>query len=124
VREEAVVPLPETVMLGLVGQDNRPRRLLVINDRPTLSEASGGTNDGIVWQARAGIRIVRQHGLLLDSARLQQGQWAVSLLGGERPDPTADVIVAGSLRGGRYSSYFRPLLEFAGSDESAAAVSV
>jgi hypothetical protein len=45
-------------------------------------------------------------------------------VGGERPDSTADVIVAGSLRGGRYSSYFQPLLEFAFGAESTAGVSV
>ncbi|MEY3227662.1 MAG: hypothetical protein RLZZ536_2281, partial [Planctomycetota bacterium] len=52
----------------------------------------------ILWQAEAPLRISRISGVFLDDARLS-GEAAA-----------AGLQISGSLRGGRYSTWFGPLL--------------
>jgi len=53
--------------------------------------------------------VERVSGMLLDDAAILNGNWK------SHSDPASEggsLVISGSLRGGRYRSYFRPLLEF------------
>jgi hypothetical protein len=80
-------------------------------ERRALVVASGESDD-VCWTASAPLQVDRVPGLMIDDAVVRNGTW----LDGSKADSTlaqrCDLLVSGNLLGGRYSSYFRNLLEF------------
>jgi hypothetical protein len=67
--------------------------------------------DTIEWTAETPLNVERVSGMLLDDAAILNGRWS------DQSEPATNggsLVISGSLRGGRYRSYFRPLLEFGG----------
>ena len=95
-------PLSDAWLVGL--QDSAGWRRVVV----LASEESR-----LIWQAAAPLQITRIRGVFLDDARLEGGEWVP---GGMTESGTVSGVlqVSGSLRGGRYSSWFAPLLAWAG----------
>lgn len=89
--------LPNAILIGLEQPDQSHRRLLVIQPGNPIP----------VWTAIAPVSIERVSGVFVDDARLKGGRW-------ESPpaNPAAAIQISGSLRGGRYSSWFEPLLKW------------
>ena len=102
-REDAVMPLADSVLLGVVGKTSMMRRAFVV---------SVEVPSAVQWQSAAPLQIVRSPGLLIDDARIQQGQWMPSEAGQAVAPPAADLVISGSVRGGRYLNYFKELLAF------------
>jgi hypothetical protein len=94
-RGDQVLPLEGSWLIGLYAGARAGRRTFVMNA------------SGVVWQHTGKLTVVRRSSILLDSAELVGGMWQQTDFGG-------NIVVSGSLRGGRYSSYFRPLLLAAG----------
>lgn len=84
---DSVQSLPEAWLLGLA-DGSGGRRVVVV----------GGDGSAILWQAAAPLRIQRISGVFLDDARLSGGESSGALQ------------ISGNLRGGRYSTWFAPLL--------------
>lgn len=101
--EDAVTPLADALLFGVAGQNAVKRGALVV---------SAEIPSSVLWQAAAPLQIVRSPGLLIDDARIQQGRWASSDAGQAAAAPAADLVISGSVRGGRYRTYFKELLAF------------
>lgn len=84
---DSLQPLPGAWLLGLAHGSGRRRVVAATVD-----------GSAILWQAEAPLRISRISGVFLDDARLSGGAAAAGLQ------------ISGSLRGGRYSTWFGPLL--------------
>ncbi len=112
-------PLPDAWMIGFTDPCNSGRRALLL--RPQSEHRA-------VWWCNAPLIISRERGMMIDSAAISGGNWLVPVI---NPDPAAvapaaaaiaktasaftpaaAIVVSGSLRGGRFKSYFRPLLQF------------
>ncbi len=102
-REDAVIPLADAVLLGAVPKDGTIRRVSVV----TVAIPST-----ILWRAAVPLRIVRSPGMLIDDAHIQRGQWLPSESDPLAVPPTSDLVISGSVRGGRFRSYFKDLLAF------------
>lgn len=94
--------LPNSWLLGLELPDHSNRRALVI-------ECSRGPE--ILWEAPYPLQITRLPGLFLDDARIAGGKW---LRDSNVTPVSSDLAISGSLRGGRFQTYFRDLLQFSG----------
>ena len=95
---DAAEPLPDTWLLGLELTSTSDRRVIAI-------ECSRGPR--ILWESACPLRTSRTKGLFLDDARISGGKWAEATVSGSQ---TSELAVAGSLRGGRFRTYFRDLL--------------
>ena len=102
-REDSVTPLADAKLLGVAGKDIANRRAFVV---------SAETPSVLLWQSTAPLLIVRSPGLLIDDARIQQGKWIPWDAAATAAAPTADLVISGSVRGGRYRNYFKDLLVF------------
>lgn len=82
----------------------RRTQLLPADDRPDS-----------FWHHEGRLDVVRDRGLLIDSAVISGGHWHPSAVSHAKIDSAAPqaLVVSGSLRGGRFRNYFRPLLSFA-----------
>lgn len=89
--------LAGAILIGLEQPDQSRRRLLVIQPGSQTP----------LWTADAPVRIERVSGVFVDDARLNGGLWQ-----GEPANPSATIQISGSLRGGRYSAWFEPLLKW------------
>lgn len=87
VEGETVVPVAAAWLLGLDGGSGR-RRVVAV----------GGDDGRVLWQAAAPLRISRISGVFLDDVRLS------------RADDQQSLQISGNLRGGRYTTWFAPLL--------------
>jgi hypothetical protein len=97
---ETLLPLTGHWLFGVEVPTRKARRAFVIS----LTDA-----ETISWTADAPLSVERVAGMLLDDAAILNGRWS------DRNEPATDggsLVISGSLRGGRYRSYFRPLLEF------------
>lgn len=109
---ESLTSLPDVWLLGLNSGGTSEGRLIVV------------TNAGvpaIIWQAPPKCRIQRRSGILVDDAVLADGEWMghIPETGGMAavlPPAGADLVISGNLRGGRFKTYFRKLLEFTQSE--------
>jgi hypothetical protein len=70
---------------------------------------SVNTTEEVEWNADVPLTVERVSGMLLDDAAIPKGRWSGP---GESASEGGVLIISGSLRGGRYRSYFRPLLDF------------
>lgn len=97
---ETLQLLPEHWLFGVEDTLNKSRRAFA---------ASLNDSDAILWTATAPLTIERLSGILLDDATITNGRWTAQR---EHGSENGLLTISGSLRGGRYRSYFRPLLEF------------
>lgn len=101
---EVTHPLPDSWLLGLELPDQSNRRAIVI---------VCGRESRILWESQCPLKLARTPGLFLDHARISGGTWHLTPVStGEKPD----LAVSGSLRGGRFHTWFKELLLF--SDEN------
>jgi hypothetical protein len=105
---ETVTSLPETWLLGLRSSSTNSSRLIAVRNSMTVA---------IIWELAVPCRVDRRQGILIDDAVLSGGKWHESLEGNGGTSSVqhlagADLVVSGSLRGGRFKSGFRKLLEF------------
>ena len=97
---EAAIPMPGLWLFGVEEPIKKVRRAFA---------TSVNAVDTIEWTAAAPLSVERVSGMLLDDAAILNGRWS------DHSEPAAtgrSLVISGSLRGGRYRSYFRPLLEF------------
>ena len=80
-----------------------------IEERALVIECSRGPE--ILWEAPYPLQITRLPGLFLDDARIAGGKW---LRDSNVTPVSSDLAISGSLRGGRFQTYFRDLLQFSG----------
>lgn len=93
-------PLPSTWLLGLERTDHTNRRAIVLE---------GGREPRILWESAYPLKTARTRGMFLDDARITGGKWLQVTAADE---PKGDLVVSGSLRGGRFRTYFKDLLTF------------
>ncbi len=101
-------PLSEHWLFGCDDLASGIRRVFVASEK---------NSESIVWNAAMPLTLERVPGILLDDAAITKGSWLVqqNALGFDRY--VGDLLISGSLRGGRYRSYFRPLIEFSNATE-------
>jgi hypothetical protein len=75
---------------------------------------SASRSGEIIWVANIPFSIERVHGMLIDDAAISNGSWLLEPSSAEQHGPGPDLLISGNLRGGRFRSYFRRLLEFSG----------
>jgi hypothetical protein len=68
----------------------------------------------MIWLANVPFTIERVHGMLIDDAVINSGSWLTANSLPEKSAQASQLLISGNLRGGRYRSYFRRLLEFSG----------
>lgn len=98
--------LTDAWLVGFIETTPRQRRLIV-----SWTDES----NAVPWSHAGALAVQRERGLLIDSAAIGGGQLhgtAAAILG-IPPAQSATLLVSGSLRGGRFRNYFRPLLAFA-----------
>ncbi len=103
---ESVSPIPNAWLIAAQGRTVQQRRAFVV----TVGDASE-----ILWEAPVPLKVDRVPGILLDDAVVRNGKWAISEISSTHTavPPTAELIISGSIRGGRYKSYFKNLLSLA-----------
>ena len=97
---ETALPLPGHWLFGVEEPTKKTRRAFAMSVTAV---------DTIEWTAAVPLSVERVSGMLLDDAAIPNGHWS------DQDQPVANggsLVISGSLRGGRYRSYFRPLLEF------------
>jgi hypothetical protein len=102
---ETTTPLPGHWLFGVEETSKKARRVFATSVNAT---------ETIEWNADVPLTIERVSGMLLDDAAIPNGRW-ISQDATSQSEPASDtgtLNISGSLRGGRYRSYFRPLLEF------------
>jgi hypothetical protein len=97
---DAAEPLPDTWLLGLELTNPSGRRVIAI-------ECSRGPR--ILWESACPLKTSRTKGLFLDDARISGGKWTEAAVTGAQ---TSELAVSGSLRGGRFRTYFKDLLTY------------
>lgn len=97
---DAAEPLPDSWLLGLELTNPPGRRAIAI-------ECSRGPR--ILWESACPLKTSRTKGLFLDDARISGGKWTEAAVAGVQ---TSDIAVSGSLRGGRFRTYFNDLLTY------------
>ncbi len=97
---ESAEPLPGCWLLGLEQPDQSGRRAIAIEC---------GREPQIIWESACPLKTTRISGLFLDDAKIAGGRWFKSTVANQQP---ADLAISGSLRGGRFRTYFRDLLSF------------
>lgn len=118
---ETVLPLSGHWLFGVEEPNTKARRAFALSVNST---------ETIEWTAEAPLTIDRVSGRLLDDAAIRNGRWSSqgTKEQGAKDNNAKDregissqegiLIISGSLRGGRYRSYFRPLLEFGAGSSS------
>ena len=94
------VAVPNSWLLGLERTDQSHRHAIVIEC---------GREPRILWESICPLKTARTRGMFLDDARIAGGQWLEASVANGL---TGDLVVSGSLRGGRFRSYFEDLLAF------------
>ena len=97
-------PLPDSWLLGLELPDQSNRRAIVI---------VCGRESKILWESQSPLKLTRTPGLFLDDARITGGNWHLTTVS---TAVTSDLAVSGSLRGGRFHTWFKELLMFSNED--------
>lgn len=93
-------PLPDTWLLGLEVTSSDVRRVVAIEC---------GREPRVLWESSCPLKTSRTKGLFLDDARIAGGKWTEA---GVTSSQMSELGVSGSLRGGRFRTYFRDLLTF------------
>jgi len=110
-RQAAVFPLLNHWLFGTENADGSGRRAVVTG---TTAGLEPGDQSDVVWSASPPLMIERVPGMLLDDAAITNGRWSQSSVPAGGAVVEGDLLISGSLRGGRYRYFFRPLLEFSG----------
>jgi len=97
---ETADPLPATWLLGLEQTSPSDRRVVAIEC---------GREPRILWESACPLKTSRTKGLFLDDARIAGGKWTETTLANSQ---MSELAVSGSLRGGRFRTYFKDLLTF------------
>lgn len=97
---ESEEPLPNSWLLGLERSDHSHRRAIVLEN---------SREPRILWESACPLKTTRTRGMFLDDAGIAGGQWLEATVA---DGPAGDLMVSGSLRGGRFRSYFKDLLAF------------
>ncbi len=97
---ESTDPLPDTWLLGLEQTRLSERRVVAIEC---------GRESRILWESVGPLKTSRTKGLFLDDARIAGGKWSDAAVASSQ---TTELAVSGSLRGGRFRTYFKDLLTF------------
>ena len=99
--------IPDACFVGLLDISGSERRTLLL--MPGHQQPGHQLPEPAVWCCEGSLTVDREKGLLIDSAVVSGGHWMHVPISSQ---PLA-IVISGSLRGGRYKSYFRPLLQFA-----------
>ncbi len=97
---ETTTPLPGHWLFGVEETSKKSRRAFA---------TSVNVTEAVEWNAEVPLSVDRVSGIVLDDAAIAKGRWSQP---GESASEGGALIISGSLRGGRYRSYFRSLLEF------------
>ena len=97
---ESAEPLSDTWLLGLEQASPANRRAVAIEC---------GREPRILWESACPLKTARTKGLFLDDARIAGGMWSEGTVASAH---ASELSVSGSLRGGRFRSYFKDLLVF------------
>ena len=97
---ESEEPLPGSWLLGLERPDHSHRRAIVLES---------GREPRILWESACPLKTTRTRGMFLDDAGIAGGLWLQATVAN---GTKGDLVVSGSLRGGRFRSYFKDLLAF------------
>lgn len=97
---ETADPLPDTWLLGLEQTSPSDRRVIAIDF---------GREPRILWESACPLMTSRMKGLFLDDARIAGGKWTEATV---ESSQISELAVSGSLRGGRFRTYFKDLLAF------------
>ncbi len=97
---ESEEALPNSWLMGLERTDHSCRRAIV---------TECGREPRILWESACPLKTTRTRGMFLDDAGIAGGQWLESTVANGLK---GDLVVSGSLRGGRFRSSFKDLLAF------------
>lgn len=97
---ESEEALPNSWLLGLERTDHSHRRAFVME---------GGREPRILWESACPLKTTRTRGMFLDDAGIADGRWLDATFTNATK---ATLVVSGSLRGGRFGSYFKDLIAF------------
>ncbi len=97
---ETADPLPDTWLLGLEQGNSSDRRVVAIDC---------AREPRILWESACPLKTSRTKGLFLDDARIAGGKWTETTVVNSQ---MSELAVSGSLRGGRFRTYFKDLLTF------------
>ena len=86
-------------LVGFRRKDDLGQRILLLNPNHP---------DDCVWKCEGTIVVQREKRILVDDAIVSGGTWC----SGEFQSADSRLLVSGSLRGGRFKSFFQPLLAF------------
>ncbi len=101
-RNGAGEALPNHWLFGTESSNSHSRRAFVA----AMSE----TNE-TVWTAGIPLSLERVRGMMIDDIAIINGFWTSPSSLSPNPSPDGELLVSGSILGGRYKHYFRPLLE-------------
>ena len=99
---ENIQPLENHWLFGTKLPSDHTHRIFAVN----VAES-----EFITWEAAVPLKVERISGMVIDDAAISNGRWHHSINHGITNAAVSDLIISGSLRGGRFRSYFRPLLE-------------
>lgn len=97
---ESEEPLPNCWLLGLERTNDSHRRAIVLKS---------SREPRILWESACPLKTTRTRGMFLDDAGITGGHWLDATFAN---GSTGVLLVSGSLRGGRFRSYFKDLLAF------------
>lgn len=108
---------PHTWLVGFVvrtGSATSDHAETSIAGRAVLVTVHSDQTSSVLWTSTAPLQVTRRKGLLIDSAIVTGGTWTGSaqVSDVDTAGPTRSIVISGSLRGGRYSTYFEPLNSF------------
>lgn len=105
VEGDLIQPLPETWLLGFEKSNPGNCRAIAVKC---------GREPRILWESVCPLATTRTKGLFLDDARIAGGHWSEATVIGAPitviNSKTPVLCISGSLRGGRFRSYFKDLL--------------
>lgn len=99
-RPDRLDSLPNSWLLGLARSDSQQGRAIVVD---------AGRDSQIVWESNCPLHTARVSGLFLDGAEISDGRWREAAVSDKEQ---AILLVSGSIRGGRFRTYFKDLLAF------------
>jgi len=99
----SLLPIHNGWLMALVSSSNGQRRAIAV---------AMENSTAVIWNAKAPLQVDRVPGLMIDDALIKGGTWLDDRDSQPATGDPPDLLVSGSLRGGRYKSYFRNLLDF------------
>lgn len=108
---------PHTWLVGFVVRTGSGKSDVAetgVASRAVLVTVHSNHSSSLLWTSNAPLQVTRRKGLLIDSAIVTGGTWTGSAQVSDANNVglARSIVISGSLRGGRYSTYFEPLNSF------------